>query len=69
MFHKTAFSTHRSLNLEVNKSPTINMKIKAKCHILNSLPNKIKKETEYVKFKEFINDCFAMKCKWNLCSC
>ena len=36
IFHKTAFSTNRPLNLEVN-----------------SIPNQIKKETDYTKFREF----------------
>ena len=72
IFHKTAFSTHRPLNLEVNENHTTKYGNKIlRClgpHIWNSLPNQIKSETDYTKFKEFINDWFGMKCKYNLCS-
>ena len=71
LFHKTAFQTHRRLNLEVNESHTTKYGNKSlRClgpHIWNSLPNQIKKETDYTKFKEFNNDWFGMKCKCNLC--
>ena len=71
LFHKTAFSTHRPRNLEVNKNHTTKCDNKSLgClgpHIFNSLPNKIKKETDYTKFKEFINNWFGMKCECNLC--
>ena len=71
IFHKTAFSTQRPLNLEVNENHITNYRNKSlRClgpHIWNSLPNQIKRETDYNKFKEFINDWFGMKCKWNLC--
>ena len=70
IFHKTAFSTHRPLNLEVNENHTTKYGNKSlRClgpHIWNSLPNQIKTETDYTKFKEFINDWFGMKCKCNL---
>ena len=36
--------------------------------ILNSLPSKIKEETEYEKFKNYMNDWFGVKCRCNLCS-
>ena len=72
IFHKTAFSTHRPLNLEANENRTTKYGNKSlRClgpHIWNSLPNQIKKETEYTKFKEFINDWFGMQRKCNLCS-
>ena len=67
-FHKTAFTTHRLLNKNHttkhgNKSLT--------ClgpQIWNSFPNQIKKEINYTKFKELINDSFGIKCKCNSCS-
>ena len=34
-------------------------------HIWNSLPNQLKKETDYSKFNEVINDVFGMNCKCN----
>ena len=72
MFHKTAFTTRIPLNLEVNKNHTTKYGNKSlRClgrHIWSSLPNQIRKETDYTKFKEFINDWFGMKCKCNLCS-
>ena len=68
IFHKTAFSTNRPLNFEVNEKHTTkygNKSLKRLVlHILNSLPNHIKKETD----KEFINDWFSMKWKCNFCS-
>ena len=72
IFHKTAFSTHRPLNLEFNENYTTKYGNESlRClvpHIWNSLPNQIKRETGYTKSKEFINDWFGMKCKCNLCS-
>ena len=72
IFHKTAFRMHRPFHLEVNENHTTKYGNKSlRClgpHIWNSLPNQIKKETDYTKFKEFINDWFGMKCKCNLCS-
>ena len=69
IFHKAAFTTHRPLNLEVNEKHTTKYGNKSlRClgtHIWNSLPSQIKKETDYTKFKEFINDWFRMKCKCN----
>ena len=49
IFHKTAFSTHRYLNLEFNKNHTTkcgNQNVRCLgSHIWNSLPNEVKKET------------------------
>ena len=60
IFHKTAFTMHRPLNLEVNENHTTKYGNKSlTClgpHIWNSLPNQIKKDTNYIKFKEFIID-------------
>ena len=51
IFHETAFTTHRPLNLEVNENHTAKYGNKSlRClvpHIWNSLPNQIKKETNY----------------------
>ena len=70
IFHKTAFTMHRPLNLEVNENHTTKYGNKSlTClgpHIWNSLPNQIKKDTNYIKFKEFIIDLFGIKCKCNL---
>ena len=72
IFHETAFTTHRPYNLEVNVNHTTKYGNKSlRClglHNWNSLPNQIEKETDYTKFKEFINDWLGMKCKCNLCS-
>ena len=72
IFHKTTFTTHRPLNLQVNENHTTkygNISLRyLGPHIWNSLPNLIKKETDYTKFKEFINGSFGIKCKCNLCS-
>ena len=69
IFHKTAFTTHIPLNLEVNENYTTKYGNKSLKwlgpHIWNSLRNQNKKETDYTKFKEFINDWFGMKCKCN----
>ena len=50
IFHKTAFSTHKPLNLEVNENHTTKYGNKSlKClgpHIWNFLPNQIRKETD-----------------------
>ena len=67
IFHKTAFTTHRPLNLKVNENHTTKYGNKSLRylgpHIRNSLPNQIKKKTNYTTFKEFITDWFGMKCK------
>ena len=70
IFHETAFTKPRPLNLEVNESHTTKYGNKSlRClgsHIWNFHPNQIKKETDYTKFKEFINNWLGMKCKCNL---
>ena len=72
IFYKKAFSMHRPFNLEVNENHTTKYGNKSLRylgpHIWNSLPNQIKKETDYTKFKELINDWFGVKRKCNLCS-
>ena len=70
IFHKTSFLTLGSLYLEVNENHTTKYGNESiRClgpDIWNSLPNQIKKETDYVKFKEFIKDWLGMKCKCNI---
>ena len=60
IFYKTAFTTDIPLNLEVNENHTTKYGNKSlRClgpHIRNSLLKQIKKETDYAKFKESIND-------------
>ena len=76
IFNNTAFVTHRFLNLtkvnEINGNHTIKYGNKSLIclgpHIFNSLPNQIKKETDYTKFKEFITTWFGIKSKCNLWS-
>ena len=71
IFPKAGFSAPRPLNLEVHENHTTYGNKSLRClgpHIWNSLPNQIKRETDYTMFKEFINDWFNMKCKCNLCS-
>ena len=64
IFHTTAFSPHRPLNLEDHTTKYGNKSLRCLGpHIWNSLPpNQIKKETDYTKFKKFINNWFDMKC-------
>ena len=58
LIHKTAFLMHRPLNLEVNKNHTTKYGNKSLRylgpHIWNSLPNQIKRETDYPKFLSMI---------------
>ena len=55
---------HRPLDLEVNKNQTTKYGNKSlrclSCHILNSLSNQIKKETNSTKFKEFISNWYCI---------
>ena len=37
-------------------------------HIWNGLPDEIKNETPYNKFKEYLNTCHGPKCTCSLCS-
>ena len=70
LFHKTALTTHRPINLEVSHTTKYGNK-GIRClgpRIWNSLLIQIKKETAYSKFTEFIEGWFGMKCKCSLCS-
>ena len=69
IFHKTAFSKHRPVNLEANKNHTAKYGNKSlRClglHIWNTLSDQIKKETDYTKFKKLIKDSVTMIFKYN----
>ena len=71
-FSKTTNLTHRPLDINFNLNNTTkygsNSLRSLRPHIWNSLPNEIKKETEYKKFKNYMNDWFGLKCKCNICS-
>ena len=60
IFYKAAFTKDIPLNLGFNENHTTKYGNKSlRClgpHIWNSLPKQIKKETDYAKFKESIND-------------
>ena len=72
IFHKTTNLTHRPFNINVNQDNTT--KYGNNClkslgpHIWNSLSRQIKEETDYNKFKNYIDKWFSAKCKCNLCS-
>ena len=63
--------THRPFDIRVNQSNTtkfgINSLMTLGPHIWNSLSKDVKEETNYEKFKDFINDWFGPKCKCNMC--
>ena len=60
IFSKTTNLTHRPLDIKFNQSNTAkygnNSLRKLGSHIWNSLPSEIKKETEYKKTKNYMND-------------
>ena len=68
---KSTNLTHRPLDIKINQSNTtkfvINCLKSLGPHIWNSLSKDIKEETNYEKFKDFINDWFGLKCKCNMC--
>ena len=72
IFSKTTNLTHRPLDINFNQNNTTkyenNILRSLGPHISNSLPNEIKKETEYEKIKNNMNDWFGLKCKCNMCS-
>ena len=72
IFSKTTNLTHRPLDIIFNQSNTIkygsNNLQSLGPHIWNSLPREIKKEMDYKKFKNYMNDWFGLKCKCNMCS-
>ena len=72
IFSKTTNLTHRPLDINFNQNNTTkygsNSLRSLGPHIWNSLPSKIKVETVYKKFKNYMNDWFGLKCKCNMCS-
>ena len=72
IFYKTANLTHRPFNIKVSQNNTIKYGNKSLRswgpHIWNSLPKQIKEETKYNKFKNYIDEGFVAKCKYNLFS-
>ena len=71
-FSKTTNLTHRPLDVNFNQNNATkygsNSLRSLGRHIWNFLPSEIKKETDYKKFKNYINDWFGLKCKCNMCS-
>ena len=72
IFSKTKNLTHRPLDIKFNQNNTTkyeNSILRSLGpHIWNSLPCEIKEETEYEKFKNYMNDWLGLKCKCNMCS-
>ena len=72
IFSKTKNLTHRPLDINFIQSNTIkygsNSLQSLGPHIWNSLPREIKKEMDYKKFKNYMNNWFGLKCKCNMCS-
>ena len=71
IFQKTKWMTHRPNNIQVNTHKTVKYGDKGLRtlgpQIWNSLPEHIKNETDYIKFKEYISQWFGPICKCNLC--
>ena len=67
IFPKSTNLIHRPLYIKINQSNTTKFGINSLRilgpHIWNSLPKDIKEETNYEKFKDFINEWFGLKCK------
>ena len=72
IFSKKKWLTHRPNNLEVNVHKTAKYGDKSLRtlgpKIWNSLPEHIKAENDFTKFKEFISQWFGTVCKCNLCA-
>ena len=72
IFSKTTNLTHRPLDLNFNQNNTTkygsNSLRSLGTHIWNSLPSEIKKETDYKKSKNYMNERSGLKCKCNMCS-
>ena len=70
-FPKTTNLTHRPLDINFNQSNTTkygnNSLWSLGPHICNSFPSEIKEETDYEKFKNYMNNWFGLKCKCNMC--
>ena len=70
MFYETTNLTHRPFNIKVNQNNTTKYGNKSLRslgpHIWNSLPKQIKEETDYNKFKNYIDKWFGAKFKCKL---
>ena len=71
IFHGRKWLTHRPNNIKINFHKTAkygdkNLKTLS-LHIWNSLPEHMKAETNFIKFREYINQWFGPICKCNLC--
>ena len=71
IFQKPKWLTNRPNNIQVNTHKAVKYGDKSLRtlgpHIWNSLPDHIKRETDYKKFKEYISQWFGPICKCNLC--
>ena len=72
LFTKREVSKRRKNNLEIPNQNTVKYGDKnirsLGPHILNGLPEEIKNENSYNKFKEYLNACYGPKCACSLCS-
>ena len=74
-FMNSIFSAKRNsrvndILVKIRKSATFGDKslVRLRPKIWNTLPQNIKAENSYVKFKEYIATWFGPKCKCNVCS-
>ena len=69
IFYETTNLTHRPFDIKVDTTKYGNKSLRSfGPHIWSSLPKQIKEETDYNKFKNYIDKWFGAKCKCNLCS-
>ena len=72
IFSKTTNLTHRPIDINFNQNNTTkygsNSLRSLGLHIWKYLPSEIKKETDYKKYKNYMNDWFGLKCKWSMYS-
>ena len=72
LFAKREVSKRRKNNLEIPNRNTVKFGDKSirslGPHIWNGLPEEIKNETSYDKFKEYSNTWYGPKCTCSLCS-
>ena len=72
LFAKREVSKRRKNNLEIPNRNTVRFGDKSirslGPHIWNGLPEEIKNETSYDKFKEYLNTWYGPKCTCSLCS-
>ena len=71
LFNKREYSKRRENDLEIPRRNTVkfgdNSIICLGPHIWNKLPEKVKSEHSYEKFKEFIDTWYGPNCKCSLC--